>query len=360
MAKINQPGSDPSLIGKNASTQPTDGRDNTSDELKFCTGDVDVIGVHLGYAIGTYSNKDGSGGLFITDGSSSFWIDENRSIHIQTGKTAVDGGTGGGLIMRSDTVYQKTGSYKLEVQGNDDEANASSDGKGEENNPAYSVHVYGNAAITANGDLSLAADNILIDAKEQLKLKSGGQTQITSGDGGGKVDVVTNEFKVTSKFAKYDLTGSFYIDGPEEITFNQKIKVDPIASNSISINTIGSKVSTNSIGGKNNILLGNSTESTLGNVQVSAYKWLNESISGTASLNLGPMIDFGLSTYQGTFIGTPRENSRSLSAYELYTGGTIGTSFNLLGNDISLTSIGTITGTTLSITDFIATAILLN
>lgn len=360
MAKINQPGSDPSLIGKNASTQPTDGRDNTSDELKFCTGDVDVIGVHLGYAIGTYSNKDGSGGLFITDGSSSFWIDENRSIHIQTGKTALDGGTGGGLIMRSDNVYQKTGSYKLEVQGNDDEADASSDGKGEENNPAYSVHVYGNAAITANGDLSLAADNILIDAKEQLKLKSGGQTQITAGDGGGKLDVVTNEFKVTSKFAKYDLTGSFYVDGPEEITFNQKIKFDPLADNSISINTIGSKIATNSIGGKNNVMLGNVMESTLGNVQVSAYKWLNESISGTASINLGPMIDYGLSTYEGTFIGTPRENSRSLSAYEIYTGGTIGTSFNLIANDINLTSLGTLTGTTLSVTDFIAPAILLN
>lgn len=355
---FNQPTSDRSLIGK--ISEPIGGR-NIKTDLKFCTGDIQVIGVHLGYTIGSYSNKDGSGGLFITDGSSCFHIDDSRNIHIKTGKCATDGAGGGNLVLASDDFIQKVrGGYALEISGTDDETTTSSDGKSQDSNPAYSIIVYGDADIvTKGGDLKLGGDNILINAKSQVKITAGTEILSISGDGGGKIDFIGGEVTTKAKFSKFDLTGSFYVDGPQEITFTQKISVDPIEG-TVKLVTPGAQNSVESMGGTNQTLIGDVNKSTLGNVQTSAYQVLDQSISGKASLNLGPVWDYSLAQFEGNYVGTPRENSRTLNAYDLFVGGTIGTSYNLTGMDVNLDSLGTISGVSVAPVDFIGSLVLLN
>ena len=341
-------------------SEPTDGR-GTPYNLKFCTGDIQVIGVHLGFLIGTYENKDGSGGLFITNGSSCFHVDQNRNIHIKTGKSAEDGAKGGNIQLRSDDFIQTvTGGYALEISGTDDKTTASKDGKKQEKEPAYSVVVYGNVDIVSKGgDLKLAGDNILLNAKEQVKIQAGSQILATAGDGSGKIDLLAGEVKTTAKFAKFDLTGAFTVDGAEEIALNQKLAVDPI-SGGVKINTPGAATAVNSMGSKSSVIIGPEKITSLGNLQLEGYKVISQSIGGIGNLTLGPIAEYTLSQYYGTFVGTPRENSISLNAYDLYTGGTIGTSYKLTGMDVNLDSLGTITGRAVSIVDFIGTLILLN
>jgi hypothetical protein len=340
---------------------PINGRSNSKDELKFCTGEVQVIGVHLGFLIGTYSNKDGSGGLFISNGSSCFHVDENRNVHIKTGKSADDGANGGNLVLGSDDFIQTVrGGYAIEISGTDDKTTASKDGKKQEKEPAYSIKIYGDANIvTTGGDLKLSGDNVLINAKEQVKITAGSQILATSGDGSGKIDLTGGEVKTTAKFAKFDLTGSFTVNGPEEIAFNQKLAVDPIEG-SVKINTPGATTAVNTMGSKSTVMIGPEKISSTGNLQLQGYKVLTQSIGGLDRTSLGPFSEFSLSQYEGTFVGSPRENSRALNAYDLYVGGTIGTSYSLTAMDVNLDSLGTISGRSVSIVDFIGTLILLN
>lgn len=349
---------DASFIGR--ISEPSDGRIGPQD-LKFCTGDVQIIGVHLDFLIGTYSNKDGSGGLFMTNGSSCFHIDQNRNLHLKTGKSAEDGVNGGNLVFASDDFIQRVrGSYAIEIDGTDDKTTASKDGTKQESEPAYSIMIYGDANIvTKGGDLKLAGDNILINAKEQLKLQAGTQILATSGDGSGKIDFAAGEVTTNAKFAKFELSGSFYVNGPEEITFNQKLSVDPVAGN-VKLNTLGAVTAVNSVGGKNTVMIGNEKVTTTGNFQLESYKILEKNIGGFDRTSLGPFSEYGLSQYEGSFLGTPRENSTALNAYSLSVGGTIGTSYKINAMDANIDSLGTITGRSVSITDFIGTLILLN
>lgn len=348
----------PSFIGK--ISDPTDGR-GTPENLKFCTGDVQIIGVHLDFIIGTYSNKDGSGGLFMTNGSSCFHIDQNRNLHLKTGKSAEDGVNGGNLVFASDDFIQRVrGSYAIEIDGTDDKTTASKDGKKQESEPAYSIMIYGDANIvTKGGDLKLGGDNILINAKEQVKIVAGSQILATSGDGSGRIDFAGGEVTTTAKFSKFELSGSFYVNGPEEITFNQKLSFDPITNN-VKINSLGAVSAVNSVGGKNTVMIGNEKISTSGNLQIQGYKVLTQSIGGLDRNSLGPFSEYSLAQYEGSFVGTPRENSRTLNAYDLFVGGTIGTSYKLTGMDVNMDSLGTITGRSVSLVDFIGTLILLN
>jgi hypothetical protein len=350
----------PSNVTPGAISEPTDGR-GTVENLKFCTGDIQIIGVHQDFILGTYGNKDGSGGLFITNGSSCFHIDENRNIHIKTGKSAEDGASGGNLLLRSDDFMQTVeGGYALEISGTDDKTTASSDGSKLEKEPAYSITVYGDANIVSTGgDLKLAGDNILLNAKEQVKIQAGNQILATSGDGSGRIDFLGGEVKTTAKFAKFDLTGTFTVDGAEEIALNQKLAVDPI-SGAVKINTPGAATAVNSMGTKSSVIIGPEKITSLGNLQLEGYKVISQSVGGVGTVTTGPIAEYSLSQYYGTFVGTPREGSLSLNAYDLYTGGSIGTSYKLTGMDVNLDSLGTITGRSVSIVDFIGTLILLN
>lgn len=350
--KYNQPTSSPQGI----ISDPIDGRRDSS--KKFCTGKFHPIGTHAGFIIGAYDNKDGSHGFVITDGTSSFWIDEGRNIHIQTGSTDNDGLGSGGLIFTGDKLTQKVKTYFLEVEGNDDEEKLSAEGTSKK--PPFSISVYGDIAISSTGgDVKISGDNILLNAKEQVKIKSGAQTLIEASGGGGKVDIVANEFTTNASTAKFDLTSAFYVEGPEEVTFNQKYKVSPI-NGEFSINSLGAVIAQNTMGGKSSILIGNNKISSTGNLQIEANKLLTTTISGDSKISLGPISDYSLAQYDGVFVGTPRENSRSLIAYSLFTGGAIGTSYSHVANDINLLSLGTLTSTSVSATDFIGSLILLN
>ena len=357
MAKHNQPTSNPSNLGSAAGATPTEDTSVSFTDKSFCTGKIEVIGVHLGYILGTYSNKDGSGGLFITDGTSCFHIDENKNIHLQTGKTVNDGANGGNMVLRADMLMDKFENYVGVFSGVDDESSV--EGDKEETNPAYSLVVYGNMDIVTHGEAKIKADNILVDAEDQLKLKAN-QIILQAADGGGKINFLSSEVTTTSKSVKYDLTTAFYVDGPEEITFNQKIKADPV-SGSVNVNSPGATIASNTIGSKNDVVTGNYKHLNItGNSQFEAYKTLFRDLGGTSTVSLGPFVQYGLGQYDGAFVGTPRENSRTVSAYELKVGGAIGTSYNLTAGDVNIDTPGTITGTSISFVDFIGSLILLN
>ena len=87
---------------------------------------------------------------------------------------------------------------------------------------------------------------------------------------------------------------------------------------------------------------------------------IRDRLFGDAKLSLGPFVDYTIGQYEGKFVGIPTANSRSTNAYELLTGGTIGTSYRLASMDTNMFSLGTITGTTVGVTDFIGVVILLN
>jgi hypothetical protein len=352
----NTPTSNKESVG--AVATPPEGRSNDGDDKKFCTGSVEVIGVHQGFAVGTYNNKDGSGGLFITDGSSCFHIDAKRTIHIQTGTTAIDGAGAGGLQLISDWVMQKSGKYRLEVGPNDDENEVK--GKKESKSPAYSIQIWGDADIVSTGgELRLGGDSVLINAKEQVKITAGSQILMNSNDGGGKIDILGGEVKTVAKIAAFDLTSTFYVDGAEEVTFNQKYKVDPV-SGQATINTPGASQATNSIGSKSTITLGTYKHTSTGNFQITANKFLSTTLLGTLESSTGPMVKLSTSQFEGVFTGSPQVNSRTKDAYSLTVGGTIGTSYILNAMDVNIISLGTITGTSVANTSFIGSLILLN
>lgn len=357
-ANHNQPTNNPSNLGGATRAKPTEDTSVSFVDKSFCTGKVELIGIHLGYMLGTYSNKDGSGGLFITDGATCLHIDENRNIHLQTGKTANDGTNGGNLIHRADMIMDKCKSYSGHFKGNDDDSTTGAGGETSKN-PAYSLTVEGEMDIVVHGDANIAADNITLDAKEVLTLKGGNQVKIESGDGGGKVNTIASEITTTGKFVKYDLTSSFYVNGPEEITYNQKLKSDPI-SGSVNVNTPAAVISSNTVGARNEVMLGNTKMLSTGNMQLEGYKTLLRDFGGTSNVSLGPFVQFSVGQYEGDFIGTPRENSRDINAYTLKVGGAIGSSYKLLASDVNMDTPGTITGTSVSFVDFIGSLIFLN
>lgn len=356
----NQPTSTPSSIGANAQATPIDGRTSVSNDLlKLATKDIQIIGVHLGYIIGTFQNKDGSGGLFITDGSSTFNIDENRTIHIQTGKTAIDGGTGGGIQFRSDWINTKTGQMTLEIEGNDDESTQDSSGV-EKTNPAFSLKVYGDVSIqSVGGDVAVGGKNIKFNAEDQIELTAGSQLLVNVADGSGKIDFIAGEVNTKSKFATFDLSGSFYVNGPPEITFNQKVSVDPI-SGSVKLTPVSATRSTNTVGNINDVIVGSYSVSTLFNYQIDSNKFLSRDVQGSSILSLGPMDRYTLAQVSEEAVGTPRENSRDIFAYKLNVGGSIGTSYVLNAGAVRIDSVGSVDTRAVAQISSIGTVILLN
>lgn len=356
----NQPTSSPSAIGANASAVPLGGRTSAEDDLlKLASKDIQIIGVHLGYIIGTFENKDGSGGLFITDGSSTFNIDENRTIHIQTGKTAIDGATGGGLQTRSDWINTKTGVMTIEVEGNDDESTQDSFGT-EKTNPAFSLKVYGDISVqSVGGDIAIGGKNVKINAEDQIELTAGSQLLVNVSDGSGKIDFVTGEFNTKGKFANFDLSGSFYVNGPSEVTFNQKISVDPI-SGDVKLKPVSASRSTNSLGNVTDFIVGAYSVSTLFNYQIDNNKFLIRDRQGLSSISLGPSSFYSLAQTTMEAVGAPRENSRDLHAYSLKIGGSIGNSYKLDAGAIEENSVGTVFSTAVSYISKIGIRILLN
>lgn len=354
---MSQQHNQPTSARQGVISNPTDGRQNDNN-APFYTGDFKLIGRHEGWTVAAYSNIDGSHGFLINDGSSCIWIDETKTIHIQTGADGNDGVGSGGLTIACEDEIHKTKTFNLEVEGNGDEEKTTT--KGTSNKPPYSIVVYGDISmVSKGGDIKLAADNILLNAKEQVKIKSGAQTIINAADGGGKVDIVAGEVTTNASTAKFDLTGSFYVDGPEEITFNQKFKVN-LASGEVNVNTLGAVVATNTLGGRSDIITGTEKHTVVGNFQVETNKLLSTTLFGDAKLSLGPFVDYTIGQYEGKFVGVPTANSRTTNAYELLTGGTIGTSYRLASMDTNMFSLGTITGTTVGVTDFIGVVILLN
>jgi len=339
-------------------SEPTDGRIDIA--KKFCTGKVDIMGQHLGYLIGAYSNKDGSGGLFITDGTSAFHIDSLNNIHIKTGATDADGPGGGKLQLGAERLLAEFSEYALEVGPVDDKSSPDKTGTKEEKVSAYSIQVYGNADINCtDGDLKLGGKNILLDAKDVVKITAGTQVQIEAGDGGGRIDMIANELNSNTSSTTFNQTGAFYIEGAEEIIFNQKVKVDP-TQEKISVVTPGSSLVANSIGGSTSMFLGNNKVTSVGNTQTEAYKFLTTSIGGDAQVSVGPLSSSTVAQLSMVAVGSPTPTSRDTFAFGIVSGGSVGTSFGVTGMDVNLASAGTITSYATSIVDNIGSVILLN
>lgn len=339
-------------------SEPTDGR--LDPVKKFCTGKVDIIGQHLGYLLGTYSNKDGSGGLFITDGTSAFHIDSLNNIHIKTGATDADGPGGGQLQLGAERLLANFNEYALEVGPVDDKSSPDKTGTKEEKVSAYTIQVYGNADINCtDGDLKLGGKNILLDAKDVVKITAGTQVQVEAGDGGGKIDMLASELTSNTSSTTFNQTASFRIDGAEEIVFNQKVKFDPTKGN-ISVATPGASVATNSIGNSSNVLLGSNKITSVGNTQTETYKFLTTSIGGDSQVSVGPVSSATVAQQSIVGVGAPTPTSRETFAVGIVSGGSVGTSFGVTGMDVQLASAGTVTSYATSIIDNIGSVILLN
>lgn len=302
----------------------------------------EAFGLHLGWDISAYNNKDGSHGLYISDGITSIHCDATRTIHIKTGKDSNGAPDDGGIKLRSEQYWNETDRYRVVVGTKEDlEADTSADGKSKETNPSYSVQVYGDVDIVSEGgDISLRGKNILLNAEEEIRMEA---TQVIANldDGGGvfKVQGAKLEFKGAN--ALFDMTGSFYVDGPSEIDFNQTIKTN--LDGSVAVGTPGNTLSTQSFGSQEHTCFGDESHVSLGIVQNLSSKRIDFGSEGVGRLSVGSTEDFGFGRAKISYVGAPFPNMPGTSAYEMKIGGTIGTSYNLLAGAAQTTApVGTV------------------
>ena len=351
----------PSRASGSGPSEPTNGRTGENDNPgKLFNNKRECIGVHLGWDVSKYNNKDGSHGLYITDGITAIHCDATRTIHIKTGKDSNGAPDDGGIKLRSEQFWNKTGRYRVEVGTKEDiDADTSADGKTKETNPSYSVQVYGDVDIVSEGgDINLRGKNILLNAEEEIRMEA---TQVITNldDGGGvfKVQGAKLEFKGAN--ALFDMTGSFYVDGPSEIDFNQTIKTN--LEGAIEVGTPGNANTTRTFGDKQNTSFGGVSTVTLGKVQDLATKRIDFGAEGIGRLSSGSTEDFGIGRAKISYVGAPFPNMPGTSAYEMKIGGTIGTSYNLTAGAAQITApVGTVDSDASVWVSSIAALVLLN
>lgn len=248
----------PSKVNVDSVANPTDGRTTELEEGQICNDDFHVLATQHGWTMGTYTNKDGSSGYILTNGQSIFHFDSNGNIILASGKTG-QSGCGGKVIIRSDDRMESSKSVSIHVKGNDDErTKANNNGKEEvEKVPAYSLFVEGDVAIESKGgEIVLGGSNITINAANVLTLKAGEMINLEAGEGGGKVNVVTNDYNINTTFLNESVSGGRYTDGAGEVTVNQK-------QNPNAVNTV------NTVGGVNYMVNGDYRVSVRGDYQLS-------------------------------------------------------------------------------------------
>jgi hypothetical protein len=216
---------------------PTDGRDEELEGGQICNNDFHVLATQHGWTMGTYTNKDGSSGYILTNGQSIFHFDSAGNIILASGKTG-QSGCGGKVIIRADDRMESSRSVSIHVKGNDDERTKTNNGGKEEveKTPAYSLFVEGDVAIESKGgEIVLGGSNITINAANVLTLKAGEMINLEAGEGGGKINVLTNDYNLNTTFLSETINGGKYTDGAGEVTVNQKQNPSAMTS----INTVG-------------------------------------------------------------------------------------------------------------------------
>ena len=228
----------PSNVKVDSVANPTDGRKEELEEGQICNDDFHVLATQHGWTMGTYTNKDGSSGYILTNGQSIFHFDSNGNIILASGKTG-QSGCGGKVIIKADDRMESSKSVSIHVKGNDDERTKSNNAGTEEveKTPAYSLFVEGDVAIESKGgEIVLGGSNITINAANVLTLKAGEMINIEAGEGGGKVNLLSNDYNINTTFLTENISGGKYTDGAGEVTVNQKQNPSAVSS----VNTVGS------------------------------------------------------------------------------------------------------------------------
>ena len=193
-----------------------------------------------GFVITAYEfPEDGSKGIALYNGKTSFHIDNNNNITFSAGPPG-QSGCGGKLVFNTQSQLQKAKSVSIEVTGRDSggtEKSTDDDGNvSEDTMPAYSLKVYGPVHVEAiGGDAAVKGDNVTVSAGSTLNLKSGKDINIQAGENGGKINMYGGTCEINTAFLNKNLSGGEYSEGPGEF----KIKQNK-AGASVTIDTPGS------------------------------------------------------------------------------------------------------------------------
>lgn len=263
---------------------------------QFCNADFNVIATKHGWTMGTYTNNDGSSGYILTNGTSIFHFDATGNIILSTGKPA-QAGCGGKVIIRAEDKQEKAKTTSIHITGNDDQKTRKKDGSGGENveeYPPYSLFVEGDIAIESQGgEVSIKADNITLNAVNNLTLKAGEAINLEAGSGGGKVNVLAGDYNINAAFSNNTITGGHYIDNTGETTVNQVVP--------------GTTTSINTLGGVNYLVRGEYNVGILKDYNVAAVgNILFGSLKGGIGVKtVGKSYEFVGSTKESVIMGKP-------------------------------------------------------
>ena len=263
---------------------------------QFCNADFHVMSTKHGWTMGTYTNKDNTSGYILTNGTSIFHFDGTGNIILSTGKPA-QAGCGGKVIIRGSDNQSKFQTQSVHITGNDDQQTRTKDGSGGETveeYPPYSLFVEGDIAIESQGgEVSIKGDNITLNATNVLTLRAGEAINLESGQGGGKVNVLTGDYNINAAFSNNTITGGHYVDNTGENTVNQIVP--------------GTTTSINSIGGVNYLVRGDYNVGILGDYNVAAKgNILMGSLTGGLGLKVvGKSYEFVGGTKKSTIMGKP-------------------------------------------------------
>jgi len=263
---------------------------------QFCNADFHVMSTKHGWTMGTYTNKDNTSGYILTNGTSIFHFDGTGNIILSTGKPA-QAGCGGKVIIRGSDNQSKFQTQSIHITGNDDQQTRTKDGSGGETveeYPPYSLFVEGDIAIESQGgEVSIKGDNITLNATNVLTLRAGEAINLESGQGGGKVNVLTGDYNINAAFANNTITGGHYVDNAGENTVNQVLP--------------GTTTSINTLGGVNYLVRGEYNMGILGDYNVAAKgNILMGSLTGGLGLRVvGKSYEFVGGNKKSTIMGKP-------------------------------------------------------
>jgi hypothetical protein len=263
---------------------------------QFCNADFHVLSTNHGWTMGTYTNKDNTSGYILTNGTSIFHFDGTGNIILSTGKPA-QAGCGGKVIIRGSDNQTKFQTQSVHITGNDDQQTRTKDGSGGETveeYPPYSLFVEGDIAIESQGgEVSIKGDNITLNATNVLTLRAGEAINLESGQGGGKVNVLTGDYNINAAFSNNTITGGHYVDNTGENTVNQIVP--------------GTTTSINSLGGVNYLVRGDYNVGILGDYNVATKgNILMGSLTGGLGLRVvGKSYEFVGGNKKSTIMGKP-------------------------------------------------------
>jgi hypothetical protein len=263
---------------------------------QFCNADFHVLSTKHGWTMGTYTNKDNTSGYILTNGTSIFHFDGTGNIILSTGKPA-QAGCGGKVIIRGSDNQTKFQTQSVHITGNDDQQTRTKDGSAKgtvEEYPPYSLFVEGDIAIESQGgEVSIKGDNITLNATNVLTLRAGEAINLESGQGGGKVNVLTGDYNINAAFSNNTITGGHYVDNTGENTVNQVVP--------------GTTTAINTLGGVNYLVRGDYNVGILGdyNVATKGNILFGSLIGGIGTRVIGKSYEFVGGNKKSIILGKP-------------------------------------------------------